>query len=516
MVQSLGLGFDPRSGEPMYRQIFDQVVARIRSGAFPAGFRLPPTRTLAQALGTHRNTVVRAYEDLLAAGFVESTVGRGTFVARRPPPAAVAPGTAAGAGALLPAGGELPWATLISRTSLAEPLSRIERLQRSVGPMSMDAVNLTRMQPSPDLIPDDLFRRCADHVFRSYGGKALGYAARDGLPRLRGLIAEDLARQGVPASAEDIVVTSGSQQALDLVVRALVNPGDTFLVDESTYGGALNVLSAAGARPMAVPPDDEGPSLAALERVSRLGAKGLYLMPNSHNPTGASISPARREALVAWSRRAGVPLVEDDYVADLNLDGAPPPTPMRALDGDVIYIGTFSKRLAPALRVGFLVVPAALRAKVVLLKYTMDLGNSELLQHILAEFLERGYLTAHLGRSIPEYRRRRDALEAALTRALPPELTWRRPERGVSLWLPLPPALSPQAVFEEAQRKGVLVHPSSLNTVDERAAGGIRMTFCAEPEARLVEGARRLGKAFAALGGRGARNGDTVPSLGGI
>jgi GntR family transcriptional regulator/MocR family aminotransferase len=521
MVQSLGLGLDPRSGEPMYRQIFDQVVARIRSGAFPAGFRLPPTRSLAGALGTNRNTVVRAYDDLLAAGFVESTVGRGTFVARPQPRAAKGAGASAttrSAGSPGDAAGEggLPWSTLVARAALAEPLSRVERLQRSVSAMSTDTINLARMEPSPDQIPDELLRRSSEHVFRTLGARALAYSAREGLPRLRALIAEDLARQGVPAAADDIVVTSGSQQALDLISRALLNPGDPFLVNDSTYGGALNVLGAAGARAVPVPSDDEGPSLAALERVVHLGAKGFYLMPSSHNPTGASLSEGRREALVAWSRRAGVPLVEDDFVADLDLDGGPAPTPLRALDGDVIYVGSFSKRLAPALRVGFLVVPAGLRPKVMLLKYTLDLGNSQLLQHVLAEFLERGYLGAHLAKAIPEYRRRRDALEEGLGRHLPKELalTWRRPQRGLALWLPLPAGLSPQAVFEEARRKGVLVHPSSLNTVEESAPGGVRLTFCCEPEARLAEGARRLGKAIATFS-RGQGD-EPVPALGGI
>jgi DNA-binding transcriptional MocR family regulator len=203
---------------------------------------------------------------------------------------------------------------------------------------------------------------------------------------------------------------------------------------------------------------------------------------------------------VAWSSRTGVPLVEDDFVADLDLDGTPPPPAMRTLSRDVIYIGTFSKRLAPALRIGFVVTPPALRAKIVLLKHTMDLGCSELVQHVLAEFLERGYLTAHLRKAIPEYRRRRDALEGALAKQLPRDIPWRRPLHGVSLWVPLPPSLAPQVVFEEARRKGVLVHPSSLNAVEEGAAGGIRLTFCAEPAPRLVEGARRIGRAFAALG----------------
>jgi DNA-binding transcriptional MocR family regulator len=508
MVQSLGLTLDPRAGAPLYQQIFDQLVERIRTGVFPAGFRLPPSRLLAGALHTNRNTVVRAYEDLLAAGFVESTVGRGTFVAATQPATTPAPPAAAG--------GAMPWATLLARTAFAEPLSRIERLQRSPAPMSTDLINLARLEPAADLIPDELIRRCSEHVLRTQGGKVLRYSAREGLLRLRAQIAADLSRQGVPAAAGDVVVTSGSQQGLDLVVRALVNPGETFLVDEATYAGALGIFAASGARLLPVPSDDEGPSLAALERAAQSGAKGFYLMPSCHNPTGASISQPRREALVAWSRRCGIPLIEDDYVAQLDLDGPAPVTPLRALDGDVIYIGTFSKCLAPALRVGFLVVPPALRPKLILLRHAMDTGSSELLQQVLAEFLERGYLEAHLSRTLPIYRRRRDALETALGRHLPRDrLVWRRPERGLFLWLPLPESLPPQAVFEQAQRKGVLVHPSTLNAVEERGRGGIRLTFCGEPEARLIEGARRLGRAVAALAGS-ERAGDPVASMGGI
>jgi GntR family transcriptional regulator/MocR family aminotransferase len=513
MVQSLGIHLDPRSREPMYQQLFDQLVERIRSGAFPSGFRLPPTRSLAGSLQTNRNTVVRAYEDLLAAGFVESTVGRGTFVAAAQPPVTQPPpGPRPSADER--SGGSLPWTTLLARAAWAEPLSRMEWLQRSVAPMSTDVINLARLEPAPDLIPDELIRRCSEQVLRTLGGRALRYSAREGLLRLRGLVAEDLGRQGVPASAEDVIVTSGSQQAIDLLARALLDPGEAVLVDEATYAGALGIFSARGARLLPIPSDDEGPSLAALERAGQTRPKCLYLMPNCHNPTGATISQRRREALVAWSRRAGVPLIEDDYVAQLNLDGASPPA-MRVLDADVVYVGSFSKCLAPAIRVGFLVVPPVLRPKIVSLKYAMDTGSSELLQHVLAEFLERGYLRAHLQRALPAYRRRRDVLESALTRHLPRSLSCRRPEQGLFLWLPLPEPMSPQAVFEQAQRKGVLVHPSTLNAVDGRGGGGIRLTFCGEGEPRLAEGARRLGRALATLAG-GERQGEPVTSMGGI
>jgi DNA-binding transcriptional MocR family regulator len=417
MVQSssTGIALDPAGDEPLYRQLFDQIVARIRSGVYARGHRLPPTRDLARELATNRNTVVHAYAELAAAGFVTSTVGRGTFVAPSPParpsPAAHHPATTTG----------MPWSSLVSRVADAEPLGRYDRLAIRVPPK--DAINLTRMQPSADLLPDGLFRRCVDHVLRTQGAKALGYAPREGLPALRAQIVADLARQGVPATAADLIITTGSQQGLYAIARTLVNPGDPFLVEDSTYAGAINVLTAAGARLITVPSDDEGPEIDALERLTHSGAKGLYLMPGCNNPTTRQISARRREALLSWSHRAGVPLIEDDYAADLHLDGDPPPASLRAMDGDVLYIGTYSKKLIPALRIGFVLMPPALRPRLLALKHAIDLGTSLLTQHALAEFLERGYLKAHLARVLPEYRKpARRALDSAHPIYFPPAL----------------------------------------------------------------------------------------------
>jgi DNA-binding transcriptional MocR family regulator len=402
----------------------------------------------------------------------------------------------------------MPWTSLTAHTLLAEPLGRSERLAATGG--SGDVIALSRMQPSADLLPDELLRRCLDHVLRTVGSRALGYTAREGLPRLRTLVAEDLVRQGVPATPDDLIITTGSQQALDLVARTLVNPGDPFLVDESTYPGALSLLAVAGARVVGVPSDDQGPDLATLERHGHAGAKGLYVMPNCQNPTGSCISPARREELVAWSQAARVPLIEDDYASDLQLEAQPPPPPLRALDGDVIYVGTYSKKLIPALRIGYLLCPPPLRLHLAALKHAVDLGTSAILQYALAEFLERGYLRAHLSRTLAEYRRRRDALEESLARHLPAEVRWRRPEAGVVLWLPTPPSIDPEALFREAQRHGVAISPGTLNAAGRQQQRGVRLTFCAEPPERLAEGARRLGRAWAALERRlrGQRNTD--------
>jgi DNA-binding transcriptional MocR family regulator len=488
MERSMGIVLNKEGGDPLYKQLFDQVVRRILSGAFPPGFRLPPTRELAAELSTNRNTVVRAYTDLENAGFVKSSVGRGTFVALQSPTPVVIP---------RPADGGLPWASLVSGSSKLESLRRARRFQAVAA--GRDVVNLTRMQPSADLIPDKLLRHCFEHVLRQKGAEALGYAPAEGLPRLRELIVEDLARQGVPARAEDVVITSGSQQALDLIARSLIDPGDNFLVDAATYSGAIDAISLTNARLVPVPSDAEGPEMGSLERLSRVGAKGLYIMPNCNNPTGAEISTERRRSLVEWSERAGVPLIEDDYGSDLWLGQEPPPPALRSLSGDVLYVSTFSKKLVPALRIGFVVCPPALRPTLVYVKKALDLGSSLVLQHVLAEFLERGYMRAHLSRTLPEYRVRRDALEDSLARHLPQGMTWRRPERGLVLWLPLPEDIDSEAVFEEAQRRGVLVGPSALYEVEVRRERGLRLAFCAEDPARLALGGKRLGEALRAL-----------------
>jgi DNA-binding transcriptional MocR family regulator len=494
LARLTGFKLDPNRSEALYQQLFDQIVERVRTGTFPAGYRLPPTRTLALELGAHRNTVVRAYADLEAAGFVVSRVGRGTFVTAgaRVAPVAAAPQAS-------PQRGALPWSSLVASHAVAEPLGRFDRLARSA--QRDDLVHFDHMHPSADLLPVDLFHRCLDHVLRRLGARALGYGMREGIPKLREVIADDLGRQGVPATADDIVVTTGSQQSIDLVVRALVQPGDRFAVDALTYPGAVNVLVCAGASLVPVPGDDEGPSVVAMDRLAP-GVKGFYSIPNGHNPTGITMSLRRREALLEWSHQRGVPIIEDDYSADLSLEDEPPPPGLRALDREVIYIGSFSKKLIPALRIGFVVCPPALRPVLVSLKHTLDLGSSALMQYALAEFLERGYMRAHLSKILPEYRARREALEAALATYLPDGVRLRRRSGTLHLWLPLPAGYNPEEVADEARRRGVGVAPSTLYALEPREQPGLRLTFCAEPVERLREGAKRLGRALAAVAPR--------------
>ncbi|MBK6693528.1 MAG: PLP-dependent aminotransferase family protein [Myxococcales bacterium] len=502
MDQSLGLKLDPRRDEPIHRQIFDQVVARIEARAFPAGFKLPPTRVLAGALGAHRNTVARAYAELESAGFVFGSVGRGTFVGD----VDGARAQAVDRGAVAVADGgqlrEMPWNDLVARAAKPELLARVERYaRRASGPQ---VINLARMQPSADLLPDELMRRCVARVFAQYGPETLTYAPPEGVLRTRTQIALELAARGVPATADDVLVTSGSQQALDLVARSLVNPGDAIMVEATTYSGALDIFALAGARVVSVPSDDDGPELAALERLTRPDVKALYLMPNGHNPTGRTMSLERRRQLVLWSRRVSIPLIEDDYAAGVVLD--PPGEPhLRALDGDVIHMSTFSKRLIPAMRIGYVVAPKELSRSLRSLKRVVDLGTSSILQHAVAEFIERGYLRAHMTKVVREYRARRDALAAALTKHLPAECTFQSPRHGLVLWVSLPPSLDVDALYQEALKQGVLVSPSPMWSAGLNPRPGVRLAFCAESPERVAEGARRLGKAVKTLSARAPR-----------
>lgn len=499
MGQTVGLTLDPRRNEPLYRQIFDQVVARIETRAFPPGYKLPPTRALARELATHRNTVVRAYADLEAAGFVTSTVGRGTFVEAALAGAAKPKGKSAGRAPAKAASGEdsegapIPWASLVSRAGKSDVLARAERYPRKAD--RRDVVNCARMQPSADLLPDDLVRRCIARALSDVRAGAMIYAPPEGVQRLREQIALELTGRGVPTVADDVTVTSGSQQGLDLVARALVEPGDAVVVEATTYSGAIDVFTLAGARLVTVPTDAEGPDVAALSRLSRQGVKAFYLMPNGHNPTGRTMSPARRRAIVAWSRSTGIPIIEDDYCAGLTLDGSPNPH-LRALDGDVIHLSTFSKRLVPALRVGYVVAPPALRGTLRSVKRVVDLGTSPIIQHALAEFMERGYLRAHMTKVVAEYRRRLDALSEALVRALPEGVAFERPTHGIVVWVKLPRGVDPDAVYAAALEQGVLVTPTAVWAADGTAEPGVRLAFCAEPVDRLVLAAKRLGKAI--------------------
>jgi len=478
---------DAGGGVPIYRLVADAFAGMIANRELKPGDRLPTSRHLAAELGLHRNTINRVFEELNGRGLVESTVGKGTFVSST--------------GYLAEpelASGTIPWNALTSSVANAEPLSRFRRLSRFIG--GEDYINLSRMHPSNELIPSELIRRSTDAVIKQHGADALGYGPPQGLSELRHLISIELGRASIPAREEEVIITTGSQQALDLVARMLCDPGDTVLMEEHSYSGAINAFTSIGARIRPLACDEHGPKMNALEAVQQGSIKALYLMPSCSNPTGRTISQQRRQQLLQWSAERGVPIIEDDYGADLDDEGLPPA--MRSGNGDVLYLGTFSKKLAPALRVGFIIAPTALVPRIVALKQSMDLGTSLLQQYVLAEFISRGYLRSHLRKIQTAYHQRRITLAAALRQHLPEGVQLRVPEAGVLMWLRLPDGMNSEELFREALQHGVLVSPGVFHSVSPMAASGVRLTFCAESEDRLAAGGKALAEAITALADR--------------
>lgn len=492
------------SGGQLYLSLTDEIVRSVNDGLLPAGSRIPPSRQLAGQIGVHRNTINKVYEELNARGVVKSRVGSGTYV--------------------LPTAGEeeteqqsstaFPWSSLVSNVATAEPLMRLHRLSSYVS--GSDYINLSRMAPSEDLIPVDLIRKSTDHVIRTHGPAVFGYGPAQGLTSLRSLIADELDNSGIPTAGEEVIITTGSQQALDLTARLLCNPGDTILMEQHSYTGAINAFTSIGATIRSVACDEDGPVISALNNIGPGEVKALYLMPSCSNPTGRTIPRERRLRLVEWSLKRNVPIIEDDYGADLDDEAMPPA--MRSLNGDIIYLGTFSKKLAPALRVGFILAPQELVTRLNALKQAMDLGTSLLQQYVLSDFIGKGYLRAHLRKIQPIYQSRRKALTASLLSNLPDGAELRIPEAGILLWLNLPGGLNSEDLFREALRHGVLVSPGSYHAVSPVASSGVRLTFCAENEERLRLGGERLCQAIKALKKQNEtrKSNSTVPSLDGV
>ncbi|MBI3963006.1 MAG: PLP-dependent aminotransferase family protein [Deinococcus sp.] len=486
MAEGLQINLDRRQGEPLYQQITRQVRAKIVAGDLSPGQRLPTERSLAQKLGVHRNTIVSAYAELEADGLITSHVGRGTFVAQRE----------------LPAERPVVWSELFAQRlrRLDEAYFR-ELARHSSRP---GVISLAGATPAPELLPTKHFTQVLQEVLRRHGQAVLEPSTREGHGPLREWIAQDLQCRGAVVGAENVVILSGNQQGLSLLAQVLLDPGDPVLVEAPTYLGGLRVLGLAEAVLWGVPMDSGGLLVDVLqELLLRRRPKLIYTQPTFQNPTGATLGRERREHLLAAAGAAAVPVVEDDPYGALYY-GAPPPPALKALDrsGRVVYLGTFSKVLAPGLRIGYLVGPEPLLHQLVLARGIQDLHSNTPAQWAAAEFCAQGYLDEHLEAVRPLYRRRRDALAEALHKYLP-EGQFALPEGGFNLWLEMPEGWRALDLFRLAAERGMVFvvgescYPSGGN---ERC---LRLNFSAQPEEVLVEAVKRLAAAARELARHG-------------
>lgn len=474
---AMQLDLDRRSPTPLHLQIAQQIRLMILQGELAEGSRLPPTRKLAEILGVNRSTVVQAYNKLWAEGLIESHVGRGTVVRR------------------VEAAVEFPVSSLSWQTLLATRFEAVESGIRELMKLFAEdeVISFAAGLPASEHYPLEEFNELFYELLTQQGRLILGRCAVEGHPGLREWIAKELAG-GI--SPNEILILSGSQQGLYLLTQALLEPGDTIVVEAPTYMGALSAFRAVGARLIGVPVDEKGMNVAVLERVlARTRPKFIYTVPTFQNPSGATLSLERRRKVLELAYRYHVPVVEDDPYSLLRYEGEALPS-LKVLDahGYVIHLSTFSKLLFPGLRVGWLAAPKGVIEKLAPLKRVMDLFTNAPGQAVLYEFCRRGLLSCHLEGVREEYRRGRNVMAKALTEQLP-KLRWQLPEGGFFIWSRLPRGVSGRALLREATREGVTFLPGEFFFADGQGQEWVRLTFVSQPPELIEEGMRRLARA---------------------
>jgi DNA-binding transcriptional MocR family regulator len=472
------------SHTPLYAQIVTEVRRMITDGALKVGDRLPANREFAKALGVNRNTITTAYAELAADGLITSRVGSGTYISRIP-----APPLASAVKEQAPPS-PMPWGSLLAvqrRENWLQEISSFETRR--------DVIPLALALPSADLFPLDDFRRCVDRVLRGQGRILLQLGTTSGYAPLQEYIAGQLALSGVTVSPDEVLITNGCQQSLDLIRQILVEPGEEVVLENPTYPGALSVFCGAGSKYISVPVVKNGLDLSVLEDVlSQRRPKLIYVVPSFQNPTGVTMDGASRRRLIELAARYRVPIVEDDIYRELRYDGAEVP-PLKALDehGLVVYISSFSKVGFPGLRVGWIAAARIVVDHLNRAKQRSDLHASLLAQAAVHEFARRGLLTKHVKRVKKAYRQRRDAMLEALEKHFPKEASWSNPEGGMSVWVRLPESLGSGQLLHQAVEGGVTFVSGEHFYATSPLQNMMRLSFTMASPQAIEEAVKRLG-----------------------
>lgn len=464
VVDDLG-GWSTGSG-PLFRQLARALAAGIERGALATGARLPAERVLAELLDIGRGTAVAAYDLLVADGLVERRQGSGTYV------------VGAGDLALLPAGRE--GSVLVHRL-----VDRSTAAGATVIDLSISVLNDPSLLPHFTLDPSDLGAVVPDTGYSPWG-----------LPGLRTALADQLTAGGLSTVADEVVVTTGAQQGISAAAACWVRPGDTVVVDDPTYPGAVAAFTAAGARLVGVPVDAHGVQLAPLAEALAAGPALAYVQSTLHSPTGAVLRESRREAIAALVARHRVPLVEDVALSPLAWGRTPAPIAAHAPDAPIAVVGSLSKRFWGGLRVGWVRAPAPVALRFARVKATQDLGSSAVGQVLAEKLLRLEDATSDAPTpAAAEHRHRYEVLAAALRHHLP-SWTWPEPAGGLSVWVRLPARRDAGAFAESALRHGVAVATAeALSAHPECHHDRLRLSFSPPPEA-IEEGVRRLAAAW--------------------
>lgn len=474
-------------GRTLQQQIYSAIRECILDGRLAAGSRLPSTRALAAELGVSRNTALLALDQLRAEGYVVARRGAGVFVARQlpeAPPLSASP---------LPGAGTRP--PFSARGYL---LSRTTAPDRRPGGVAPRAFRLGT--PALDLFPRQTWERLVRECLRASGAPQRDYGSLAGERSLREAIAELVQARGTRCSPDQVQIVAGAQRGLDLAFHLLLDPGDDAWMETPGYPGAHAALISAGANVVPMPVDEDGMRVDTAVQ----GARLAYVTPSCQFPLGVAMSLERRRQLLAWARESRAWIVEDDYDCDIRHQGQPLPC-LHALDPDgrVIYLGTFSKSLFPALRLGFLVVPSELQPGFVTARLATDLHAPSLEQRVLAAFIARGHFARHVRRMRAAYAERLDALRTAIARSGAP-LVLRPVSAGMHAVVDVIGADAAR-VHAEALARGIETMPLAAYDIGARANGArdnaLVLGFGAVPPPVIRTGVTRLARAVEATRG---------------
>ncbi len=481
------LSLDRQSPLPLFVQIRDQIRDQIASGILRQGERIPPTRELATRLGVHRTTVANAYDELQAEGWIAGHVGRGTFVAKGAKPGAgnAAKPEPARAGE----NNGLAWSNLL----VPEPAE--ESLEKLMPEVPRGAISFLAARPSEDFFPVEDFRRACNTVLKREGRRLLQQGPSEGYGPLKDWLREWLREEGIFVESNQVLITNGCQQALDLTAKALVRPGDAVALENPIYPGAVSVFRRAGGRLVGVPVRADGLDLHALEMLlEQAKPKVLLLTPNYQNPTGTTLTVAARKRILELAAAHGVAIVEDNIYGGLHLRGPAWP-PLKALDksGIVIYLNSFSKICFPGLRVGWCVAAPEVIARLRSVKQATDLHTDQLAQAALAEFGRSGQVARHLKLMRKVYRRRLEVTESALAKHMPEGVSWTKPAGGMAIWVTLPRQWDAGEILFRARERGVMFAPGRLFFFQNAEANTLRLSFAGLQDEQIRRGIALLG-----------------------
>jgi 2-aminoadipate transaminase len=365
--------------------------------------------------------------------------------------------------------------------------------------------------PAPEVFPLEQIESATLRVLREQGRTALQYGPTEGYRPLRELLVRHMSRYGIKVGPENVLVTTGSQQGLDLIGKLFINPADRIAVEDPTYMGAIQAFTSYQARYLTVPLDDEGMRTDLLEEALRAAPKFVYVLPNFQNPAGVTLSLARRRKLVELAAHYGTPIVEDDPYGQLRYEGEHLPSLVkldaelhgcangeRSFRGAVIYLGTLSKTLAPGLRIGWVVAPAEVAARLVQMKQGADLHSSTFAQVVAHEVARGGFLDQHVRKIRDVYGARREAMLASLQRHMPAGVRWTKPQGGLFLWVTLPPGMDAAQLLPRALESKVAFVPGGAFHARGGGDNTFRLNFSYSPPEVIEEGIRRLGQVLQA------------------